>query len=189
MSKKKEVKKLDPEMLKQITRFVIDRIREEESATAQLQRDKRRASTKLLLRNYRSLVDHCENASFTAAQVEVDDGLSLAEILEMINGKVSDRLKVESIRQSAVKTKIIINHIDTMLGLYKSCCERSPKEEDMRRYRVICGLYLDKERKTAVELAELEYTDKRTIYRDVSAAVEQLTSLFFGIDGLSLLVR
>jgi len=181
--------KLDNDVLREITNIVIDRLREEEKAAAKARNDRRKANTKLLLRNYRSLVDHCESATYTASQVDTDDGYSLAEILELVNGNVSDRLKVESIRQSTIKTKIIIDHIDTMIDLYKTYCDRSPKEEDRRRYRVIYWLYLDHEPKTADELADEEYTEKRTIYRDISMAVEQLTAFIFGIDGINLLTK
>ena len=180
---------LDAGTLKAITDFAIEKYREVEFNAAQARYDKRKANTKLLLKHYRSLVEHCESATFTASQVDTDDGYSLAEILELINGNTSDRLKVESIRQSAIKTKIIIDHINTMINLYKSFCEQSPKDEDMRRYRVIYWLYLDEEPKTADELADEEYTEKRMIYRDVNIAVEQLTAFIFGIDGINLLVK
>ena len=186
MAKKAIEKKMSADMMKEITNFVIDRLREEETATAKAKFDRKKANTKLLLRSYRSLVDHCESSTYTASQVDVESGLSLAEILDFINENASDKLKVESIRQSAVRTKIIVDHIDTMIDLYRAYCDKSPKDEDRRRYRVIYWLYLDSEPKTATDLAEEEFTDKRTIYRDVNMAVEQLTALFFGVDGLNL---
>ena len=188
MAKQATAKRLDAALVKEITNCVIDRLREEEKKAAITQQDKRRAGTKLLLKNYRILVDHIESAVYTPSQVDVDDGLSLAEIIELINGSSSERLKVESIKQSSVKTKIIITHINTMLEFYRTYCERSPKEEDMRRYRVIYWLYLDSDPKSVEELAAEEKTNERTIYRDVSAAIEQLTVLFFGIDGINKLV-
>ena len=189
MAKQATAKRLDAALVKEITNCVIDRLREEEKKAAITQQDKRRASTRLLLQNYRILVDHFESAVFTTSQVDVEEGLSLAEIIELIDGNSSDWLKVESIRQSAVKTKIIINHINTMLELYRTYCERSPKEEDIRRYRVIYWLYLDGDPKTVEEIAEEENTNKRTIYRDIHSAIEQLTALFFGIDGINKLVE
>jgi len=128
--------KLDAKMMEQITNFIIDRLRKEEAVASKERYNKKKANTKLLLRNYRSLVGHCENATYTAQHVGIDDGLSLAEILEYINGNVSDRLKIESIQQSVIKTKIILEHVDNMIDLYKIFCERSTKKEDMRRYRV-----------------------------------------------------
>ena len=189
MAKQAMAKGLDAALVKEITNCVIDRLRDEEKKAVKTQMDKRRASTRLLLQNYRILVDHFESAVFTVSQVDVDDGLSLGEVIELINGNSSDWLKVESIRQSSVKTKIIVTHINTMLEFYRTFCERSPKEEDKRRYRVIYWLYLDSDPKTVEELADEEKTNERTIYRDVSAAIEQLTALFFGIDGIKKLVE
>jgi len=72
-----------------------------------------------------------------------------------------------------------------MIDLYRAYCEHSHKEEDARRYRVIYWLFLSDEHRTLEEIAEDEYVDKSTIYRDVDAALERLTALIFGIDGLN----
>ena len=181
--------KLDNEVLREIASFVVGQYREEEAKAVKTRYNRRRANTRLLLRNYRSLVDHCDSATYTTSQVDAGDGYCLAEIIELINGSVSERFDVESIRQSAVKTRIIIEHVDAMINLYKTYCDKSPKEEDRRRYRVIYWLYLDYEPKTAFELAGMEHVDERTIYRDVTAAVEQLTAFFFGVGGINLLVK
>jgi len=172
--------------LHSITNIVIDRLRKEESFIEKMRYDRRIANTRLLLRNYRSLVDHFENSVYTASHVDVEAGLSLAEILGYINENAGDRLKVESIKHSTAKTKILISHIDAMLDIYRVFCENSPHAEDMRRYRIIHFLYLDDEPKTAEELAEIESTNRRTVYRDVTIAVEKLTALIFGADGIAL---
>ena len=174
--------KLESAVLKEITNFVIDRLREEEASATKIRRDRRKACTKLLLRNYRSLVNHCESAIYDTESVDQGGGYTLADILESFNADAT--LEIESIRQSAVRTRIIVDHIATMIDLYKIYCDRSPKDEDSRRYRVIYWMYLADEPRTVSELAEEEYLDKRTIYKDVDAAVERLTALIFGIDGL-----
>ena len=53
----------------------------------------------------------------------------------------------------------------------------------MRIYRVIKGLYLDAEPKTAADIAEEEHITERTVFRDVKAACKRLAILFFGIYG------
>jgi len=173
---------LDADTIKAITNCIIDRLREEETTAREARYDKRLASTKLLLRNYRSLCDHCESAIYDASQV--DDDMSIAEILELMTGNRSSGFRIESIRTSAVRTRIIIDHINTMLELYKTYCDASHKEEDARRYRVIYWLYLSDIPKSPGDLAEEEHVDKRTIFRDIEGAVERLTALLFGIDGL-----
>ena len=184
---KKTKYQIDADMLKDIVGFVKDTLREEEKTAAKARYDRRRASTKLLLRNYRSLIDHCESAIYDVSQV--DDSETLEEILEMMMGNRGGGFRIESIRTSAVRTRIILDHINTMLDLYQIYCTKSPKEEDARRYRVIYWLYLSDEPRTIPELAEDEHTDKRTIYRDIDNAVERLTALLFGIDGLNQLAE
>jgi len=189
MPKKSTTKKLDSETLKEIVVFVKDTLREEEYTNASARHKRKLANTKTLLRNFRSLRKHCENAVYDADTIDEGGGYTFADILELINGPTIANLKVESIRQSAVRTRIIVDHIEIMLDLYRAYCDNSSKEEDKRRYRVIQGLFLSENPKTYVELAEEEYVGKSTIYNDVDVAVERLTALIFGIDGIDLLTR
>jgi hypothetical protein len=189
MPKNTTTRKLDKETLQEIVLFVKDTIREEERSNASARHKRKIANTKILLRNFRSLRKHCENAVYDADTIDEGGGYTFADILELINGPTIANLKVESIRQSAVRTRIIVDHIEIMLDLFHAYCDNSPKEEDKRRYRVIQGLFLDDRPKTYIELAEEEYVGKSTIYNDVDIAVERLTALIFGIDGLDFLVR
>ena len=78
-------------------------------------------------------------------------------------------------------------HIDVMLDLYKLYCERSPKPEEMRAFRCIYDLYLDRDRiptPTPDEVADEQGIDVRTLYRDIDRASERLAALIFGIDGM-----
>lgn len=185
--KSTQYKKLDPELMKEITAFVIDCYKEEEARAVKTRHDRKRANTKLLLRNYRSLVDHCESAIYDAAQM--DDDIDLAEILEMMSESRRESFRVESIRESAARTRLIIDHINEMLEMYRIFCERSPRDEDRRRYRIICAMYISGEVSTPDEIAASENIDRSTVYRDIDSAVERLTALIFGIDGLYLLKR
>jgi len=187
MANQEATLKLESAVLKEITNFVIDRLRTEEATMAKAKYAKKKASTKLLMRNYRSLADHCESAIYDTESVDQGGGYTLADILDSLHANAS--LEIESIRKSAVRTRIIMDHIDIMLDLYKIYCDRSLKEEDARRYRVIYYLYLSEDPRTHAELAEDEHVDKSTIYRDVEVAIERLTALIFGIDGLSQLFK
>lgn len=184
MAKKATGYKLTDGLLEAVIHVAIDKYKQEELDSAQARYDRRRASTKLLLKNYRSLKDHCENAVYDADAFDEGGGYTLSEILEIVNSSYAANLKIETIRESAIRTKIIIDHIDTMISLYSLYCERSPKKEDARRYRVIYGLYLSEVPRTRAELALEEYVDRSTIHRDVEEAMERLTALIFGIDGL-----
>lgn len=45
------------------------------------------------------------------------------------------------------------------------------------------GLYLNKVPKSVQEIAEEEFVNERTVYKDIKAACKRLTALIFGIDG------
>ena len=114
--------------------------------------DKRLHNTKLLMRNYRSLKEHSENAVFDAATAEDDD---VNEILNLMSEWAKEEdTTIESIKKSAAKTKLIMDHVDEMLRIYKAACERSKKPEDMRRYSVLYDYYVGDEEFTLEELAE-----------------------------------
>lgn len=157
----------------------IEKWREEEEKQKDEQRDWRLRNTKLLLKNYRLFHEHLKNAIWDQEQLCAESPI---EILELMN--VRHGLKVESIANSLVRTKIIMKHVDEMLMIYKIYCEKSGKPEEQRRYRVIKKLYLDEKALTAADIAEEEDIDLRTVYKDVNAACDKLSALLFGIDSL-----
>ena len=71
-----------------------------------------------------------------------------------------------------------------MLNLYKTYCEDSGKQEDLRRWRVAKALYVDDQPATVQELADREFVAEKTIRRDVDSICEPLSALLFGIDGI-----
>ena len=143
--------------------------------------DRRLRNTKLLLRNYRVIKEHADNAVFEADAAE-EDPVQIMEDL-MMPGK-SSNLFVESIKRSAARTATIVRHIDAMLRLYQVYCHQYGSEEDARRWRVIDGLYISDDRLTISELAEREGVVERTIYKDIDVACERISALMFGIDGI-----
>ena len=98
------------------------------------------------------------------------------------NADISDG-RIESIERGVMRTKVIMNHVNTMLEVYRKSCEQSPYNEEKRRWRVIEGLYLNKVPKSVQEIAEEEFVNERTVYKDIKAACKRLTALIFGIDG------
>lgn len=141
--------------------------------------DRRLHNTKLLLRNYRMFKVHSADAIYSKAQASEP----VQELLDMmwdcgVGGY--EETFVESIKRSAARTMLILNHVDEMIAVYKIYCERSKRPEDMRRYRTISAFYLEGEPRTAAEVAAMLSIDARTVYKDVDAACEKLTALFFG---------
>ncbi|WP_293969441.1 hypothetical protein [uncultured Ruminococcus sp.] len=148
------------------------------------QYDRRYHNTKLLLRNYRQLNEHFKNAIFEIEQAEEYDE-SFYDIMEIMSDRgYDDDLYVKSIKESSVRTKIIMTHVNRMLDIYGVMCERSNRADDKRHYRILKAMYLDDTPVTATEVANREGVDKRTVYRDIDAAAACLTTLFYGVNGI-----
>lgn len=144
---------------------------------------KQYANTRLLLQHYRSLNSHYANAVWDDRDVSDE----FIDIMEMMCGNCPETVVVDTIKKSAEKTRIIMQHVNKMLDIYKSQCEHSKYTEDMRHWRVIKGLYLVPEKVSVDDIAEQESINRRTVYKDADAAVEDLTMLLFGIDGVEKL--
>ncbi|MBQ6403821.1 MAG: hypothetical protein IJI27_07940 [Oscillospiraceae bacterium] len=180
MAAKKEA--LTPAMKKEIVELVIETYQKEQEKAKKAVMDRKLYNTRLLLINYRGLAANCESAIYEASQCEED----VYDILEnLMSGRTTETtIRVESIRQSAAKTKVMIEHINKALEDYETYCLRSNKDEEMRRCRVIKALYVMPEALTAEEIAEQENIDISTVYKDVKAATRRLTPRIFGVDGL-----
>lgn len=145
---------------------------------------KKLRNTKLLLRNFRMFKLHSENAVAELQDID-EDTYQVFEEMMMSSEKVSNNnLFVESIKKSVARTRIIVTHVVDMLKLYEIYCEQSGKPEDTRRFRVISAMYVDEEALSVSQIAEVEGIDERTVYKDIDAAVDKLSALIFGIDGV-----
>lgn len=145
--------------------------------------DRRIRNTKLLLRNYHMLREHAERSVFGRTQMEE----SALDILESMMSIYSDEVIIQSIKNSATRTAIIVSHIETMFGLYYSYCDRSANREvNMRRYGVVWDMYMANSILTAEEVAEKVHISKNMVYKDLKVATERLAALIFGVDGLNV---
>lgn len=143
--------------------------------------ERRLRNTRLLLKNYRMFKQHVAGSVFDEAQL---DGENAIDVLDLVFENSSRELQIESIKRSAVRTALIVRHIDEMLRFYEIYCESSVKEEDRRCFRVIKAKYIDEPPMSSLEIAEKEFVDRRTVDRDIQAACQALSVLIFGIDGL-----
>lgn len=161
-----------------------DRMEEERKRERKGRYDRRLHNTRLLLKSYRALKYHALGAVSTGAQA---NGIreNAVDILDSLDDeRIDDTLYIESIKRSQQRTQIIIEHIDEMVRYWRIDCEQSGKEEAMRRYRIIWDTYLGDDPATAEELAERENIERRTVYKDIKAAMRPLSALIFGIDGI-----
>lgn len=159
----------------------IDRYEAELKDRQKKYRDKRYHNTKLLLRNYRMLQINAENSVFGRSQMEE----SAADILDNMMNMYNDEVIVESIKTSATRTAIIVSHVKTMIRMYQICCEQSGNEIDKRRYDIIYGLYISDSKITRKELMDKWNISSDTTYTDEKIAIERLSALIFGVDGLT----
>lgn len=139
--------------------------------------DRRLRNTRLLLKNYDLLKSHCDKSVFNLQHVS-ENAIDVLDSLDRLDSTAY----IESIKRSVTKTYIIINHIDTMLELYDAYCQKSKREEDKRRYRVLTAYYFE-----GLDMSEImarENIEERTYYRDNRDAIEKLSALIFGIDSL-----
>jgi len=142
--------------------------------------DKRLRNTKLLLKNYQMLKDHCQLSVSNLQQLSnTENAIDVLDSIELLDSSTY----VNAIKRSTTRTFIILKHIEDMLVLYQIYCNRSGKDEDQRRYRVMHKHYV--EQRKIEDIAAGENIDRRTCYRDIDDACEKLSALIFGIDGLT----
>lgn len=170
---------LNPELLESITRAavqaVIDFQVKEKKKQQKAKKDWRLRNTKLLLRNYRSFVAHSHDI-----QKEID-AFKKAKALEEL---YSEDFAVESIKRSKQRTYAMVQFMERMLDVYRTMCEESVQPEDLRRYQVICEMYISAEKTTAEKIAKCHFIDLRTVYRDINEASKALSVLIFGVDAI-----
>lgn len=140
--------------------------------------DKRLYNTRLLLRNYKLLKDHCEKSINNLKELTGSENAIV--FLDEVENLDRD-LYIEAITKSTTRTYAILRHVQEMLIIYKLYCERN---NEMRKHRVLENYYLKGQK--IDEIAAQENIDRRTCQRDIKSAVEKLTALIFGIDGLAI---
>jgi hypothetical protein len=164
----------------EIVKLVVETVRKHDAKQKKSRHDRRLYNTRLLLKNYNALKEHCDN-SISSLDDEDVCNLSAIDILDNMDNTDKD-VYIESIRRSNIRTRIMVEHIDVMLDLFKIYCNQT---DNQRKVEILIGYYL--QGKSTRDLAEEQNIDIRTCQRDVKFAVEKLSALIFGIDGLSVM--
>lgn len=142
-------------------------------------KDTRKRNTRLLLRNFRELKAQAQNGTDLSELIHAD--FVFETLTSMTEGSLSDAENIlQSVKSSPAKSAMLVNHILSILDIYKTWCERSSKEENERRYRVLYAMYIADEIKNAKGISKLEMVDKSTVFKDIRAAIEMLAFLIFG---------
>lgn len=170
---------INVELAEQIAKLAIAEYKKADDRRRMERHDRNLRNTKKLMRIMPTLREHSNSSIAELSDVCDDDGLDvLIQLMRDGGGSVH----VESIRQSVAKTRLMIDHINTMIEAYRSDCLKSKREEVQRRYRVLEMMYLRDECLEPEEIAKIEHIDKRTVYKDIDAACERLSFYIFGID-------
>ena len=157
--------------------------RQEQKKEYSRRADRRLRNTKLLLRNYHMLKEHAENSVFGRTQMEE----SALDILESMMSIYDNEVIIESIKRSATRTAVIVSHIETMFDLYAVYCDKAVnKHIEKRRYEVLWDMYMAEDTLSVKEVAKKQHVSRDTVYTDQRMAIEKLTALIFGVDGLNV---
>ena len=121
--------------------------------------DARYHDVKLLMTNYRKLKAHYAKVSPETLEVDV----------------------ICSLRR---KTGLLMSHVDKMLAAYKALCEGAVDPNEARRWTALYLRYIAEERLSIDDIAEQMDIDRRTFYRYVEKAFEDMAVLLFGIEAI-----
>lgn len=121
--------------------------------------DSRYHDVKLLMNNYRKLKAHYTHVS--------------PEVLE-----------VSVICSMRHKTRLMMSHVDKMIAAYKSLCTASNNPDEERRWEALYLRYMADERISIDDIAARLGIDRRTFYRDIGKAMEDMAVLLFGIEAI-----
>lgn len=159
-------------------RAAIDQLKKEEAKRQKKINDRRAGNTKLLLKNYRDFKTYASNAKYRIEEAE--DAIDYLDLMWDPHNK--SELVVESIKASAIKTSIIMAHIDGMIECYRRLCYFSHNELNERRFNILYDRYIADEGLSMQEIAVKYCIDERTAYMDLNFAIQRMTKLVFGID-------
>lgn len=121
--------------------------------------DTRYHDVNLLMKNYRKLKAHYSHIS-------------------------PDTLEVSTICTMRRKTQLMMSHVDKMITAYEAMCYSSGNPEEKRRWQALYMRYISDEKTNINDIADKLNIDKRTYYRDINKAVEDMAVLLFGIEAI-----
>lgn len=146
------------EML-EIAKLAAEEVLSKRDSIVEDEFDSRYHDVNLLMKNYRKLKSHYAHVS-------------------------PETLEVSSICSMRRKTGLMMSHVDKMLTAYKALCEDAINADEARRWQALYLRYISDEKLSVEDIAERLHIDKRTFYRDVNKAMEDMAVLLFGIEAI-----
>lgn len=164
----------------------IKYIKEQEYYKTKKRYDRRLRNTRLLLKHYRDLKIHDKLAEDSANNIYENNAI---DVLDEVDSIDDEEQYVQAISRTKIRTSIIVGHINKSMEYYRAICQQDGNVKK-RRYDIIKYLYIDPTKTDLVptyeEAARHFNLNVRTVGRDVRNAIEDLSILFFGIDGIKL---
>lgn len=156
----------------------LEKLNKERLEEQKQHKDRRYRNTKLLLENYRDFKAYSKNAVYSAQHSE-----DVVKVLDLMwDPHNQSEVTIESIKRSAVKTQIIMTHINSMLKVYEDISNASSDPADMRKYNILIDRYIADEIISVEKIADKYYVDTRTVFRDLAEALTRMEKLLFGMD-------
>lgn len=161
----------------------IEQAKNEERLREKITYDTRIKNTRLLLKNYRSFVKACKQATFTEKELET---ATVEEVLDKLFCQSYDEVTVvQSILTSKKRTEIILTHIERIINFYIFEAEQSKNDEKIRKAHILNDLYVEGKYKPKINaMSEKYHISERQIRRDANSAIEEIAVFMFGIDGI-----
>jgi len=153
------------EVIDEISTAVVKKIEVERKRKMKADKDWKLRNTKLLLKNYHILKDHCRE---------------LTEEMEAYADSIFDPYDIElqSIMASKAKTRQMVWYIDEMLKSYSQYASKAG-EATMRRFNVMFSFHIH--RKSYETIASDMNVSDRTVRRDLVDARKEFSVFLFGI--------
>ena len=154
----------------------INRLQDKQKREMQ---DARYKNVKLLMKNYRDFNATCDNAV-----ARVQDSEECIDFEALMNPLKDPDEFIESIKRSAIRTKVMVEHVNAMLRVYKHIATNWGSPEDLRKFDTLYYLYIADEPMTIDEIADFHSVTPRMAYIDLEDATQRAASLFWGASWL-----
>lgn len=164
----------------------IKYIKEQEYNKVKKRYDRRLRNTRLLLKHYRTLKVHDGLANGSISSIKEENAIDVLDDIDSIN---NEEQYVQAISRTKIRTAIIVRHINKSIEYYEIICGKAG-DIKKKRYDIIKYMYIDSIENnitpTYEEVAEHFNIATKTVGRNIKRAIEDLSTLFFGIDGIKL---
>lgn len=171
---------VNKEELTEIVKQVISEYDKQQREKDKKRKDRRLRNTHLLLKNYNNLLIHIDYAIDSEIKIQEDTEEMYDPDSVEYDDEQYELIYINAIKRTKTRTRIIVKHIETAIEFYKQ--KSNIDNISKRRYEVLNKYYFENKKISEIAI-ELDCSEK-TIVRDKNKAVEELSSLFFGIDGI-----